>query len=413
MSNRSWRSNRGAILVQTAIALIGLLAFGSFTMDYGVLWVARGQAQNAADAGALAAATSMAYGDPTDVGFEDRVRNVAVAAAQANLVWGEAPDVIPATDVTFPPCPPGAPGIPDQCVRVDVYRNQQRGNALPTFFAQLVGVQEHGVRATATAQVAAGLTTTCLKPWIIPDKWQEIRPIVKPWDLDDQFNRYGGSGNNPKNWSLLDPADSYTPPTAADPGTGFTVPEDVGLRVTLKVENWNDSDIGGGNFRAVVLPGCDAGNHGGSLYRCNIAECNPTPIQVGTVLETEPGGMVGPTTQGLAALVGSDNSVWVCADGGSSAGRDCAGYPSNPGTPRLVPMAAFDVQKYLEDTVAGLEKANGRTDVTVSRLLGFFIEGWSSKEIWGRFTHYPATGGLGNPDVDDSANFLRQVILVR
>ena len=49
---RRWRDERGAVLVQTAVAAIGLLAVGSLTMDYGVLWVARGQAQNAADAGA-------------------------------------------------------------------------------------------------------------------------------------------------------------------------------------------------------------------------------------------------------------------------------------------------------------------------------------------------------------------------
>ena len=83
------------------------------------------------------------------------------------------------------------------------------------------------------------------------------------------------------------------------------------------------------------------------------------------------------------------------------------------GSPRLVPVPAFDVQQYLADAVAGLTKANGRMDVKVTRLLGFFIEGWDSKEVWGRFTHYPANGGIGNPDVEDSANFLRKVILVR
>lgn len=415
------RSNgeRGAILVQTAVALIGLLAFGSFTMDYGVLWVARGQAQNAADAGALAAATSMAYGDPAAVDFETRVRSVAVAAAQANLVWGAAPDVDPATDVIIGPCPPGAPGIDDQCVRVNVYRNQERGNALPTFFAQLVGVTEQGVRATATAQVAAGLSATCLKPWAMPDKWVDVvdkdAPIdFETWTYDDHFERYGGKGNNPKNWVLLNPADYYVPPDAGSAGSGFTVPEDIGKRVTLKVENWQDSDIGPGNFRAVVLAGCpDAGSYGGNLYRCNIAECNPTPLQIGSVVETEPGGMVGPTTQGLDDLIGTDAATWVCNDGGAAAGRDCAGYPSNPNTPRLVPVPAFDVQQYLADAVAGKTKANGRTDVTITRILGFFIEGWSNKEVWGRFSHYPANGGIGNPDVEDSANFLRKIILVR
>jgi hypothetical protein len=57
-------------------------------------------------------------------------------------------DVI--TDVTFPTCPDGTA---DACVRVDVHRNQARSNPLPTFFAGIVGVDDQGVRATATAQI--------------------------------------------------------------------------------------------------------------------------------------------------------------------------------------------------------------------------------------------------------------------
>jgi hypothetical protein len=410
---------RGAVLVHTAIALLGLLSFTSLSFDYGVFWVARGQAQNAADAAALAAAISMAYGDPTDPGFDARVRNVAVAAAQANLVWGVAPSVNAATDVFIERCPPGAPGLPDQCVRVNVYRTQARGNALPTFFAKLVGVADQDVHATATSQVAAGLSATCVKPWIIPDKWVDVVDVDAPidvdtWTADDRFERYGGNGNNPQNWTLLNPADYYVPPSAGSAGSGFTVPADIGKRVRLKVENWNDSDIGPGNFRAVVLPGCPGSSGpGGSTYECNIAQCNPTPVQIGQRLETEPGGMVGPTQHGLATLVGGDNAVWLCTDGSPGAGTDCAGYPSIANTPRLVPMAAFDVQQYLADAVAGNVKGNGRIEVTVSRLLGFFIEGWDNKEVWGRFTHYPAASGIGNPNVEHSANFLRKVILVR
>ncbi len=407
---RTWRDERGAVLVQTGIALIGLLAMGTLSVDYGMLWVARRQAQNSADAGALAAAISLAFGDATDTA---RIKAVGVAAAQANTVWGQAPSVT-VNDVFIETCPPGAPGDPDLCVRVDVFRNQARSNPLPTWFGGLVGVSAHGVQATATAQVAMGTRATCVKPWIIPDKWTEVNPGVKVWDWDDTFDRYDARGN-PRNWTMLNPADSYVAPTGTDPGTGFRVPDDVGTRVKIKVENWQDGDIGGGNVRPIVFPSCAdaAGNHGGNLYRCNIATCNPTPLGVGDVVETEPGVMVGPTTQGLDTLIGNDTATWMCADGSSSSGRDCIGYASDPNTPRLVPIPAFDVQKYMEDTIAGLTKNNGRTDVVITRMLGFFIEGWDNKEIWGRFTYYPDTGGISNGQVDEDANFLRKVILVR
>ena len=51
---------RGAITIHVSIALIALLAFSAFVIDYGSMWVSRRQAQNAADAGALAGAISLA-----------------------------------------------------------------------------------------------------------------------------------------------------------------------------------------------------------------------------------------------------------------------------------------------------------------------------------------------------------------
>ena len=137
---------RGSIFIPVAVALLGLLTFGAYTIDQGVMLASRGQAQNAADAGALAAATYLAFDAPGD---QAGAQAVAVATAQRNHVWGTPPDVTLA-DVTFPPCPPGAPGPPDTCVRVDVFRNQRPGgNPLPSHFAFLAGVTNQGVRATA------------------------------------------------------------------------------------------------------------------------------------------------------------------------------------------------------------------------------------------------------------------------
>ena len=100
---------RGAVVIQVAIALMGLLAFSAFVVDYGVMWSSRGQAQNSADAGALSGAISLAFDSATDfAGAQLKARVIA----QQNWVWGQSPNV-QLTDVTFPPCPPGAPGMPD------------------------------------------------------------------------------------------------------------------------------------------------------------------------------------------------------------------------------------------------------------------------------------------------------------
>src|SRR5688572_22481295 len=121
-------SERGAVLVQVAIALMGLIALSAFVVDYGVLWVARRQAQNSADAAAMAGAISMGF---TDMNNQALARASAMQVAATNQVWGAAPDIT-AADVTFPVCPAGSPAAgTNACIRADVYRNQERGNALP------------------------------------------------------------------------------------------------------------------------------------------------------------------------------------------------------------------------------------------------------------------------------------------
>ena len=108
------------MLIMVVVAMVALLAFGAFVIDYGMMWTGRGQVQTSADAGALAGAISLAFDSPTDFAG---AKTKASWAARANNVWGTAPDV-QLTDVTFPPCPPGAPGLADTCVKVDAFRNQ-------------------------------------------------------------------------------------------------------------------------------------------------------------------------------------------------------------------------------------------------------------------------------------------------
>ena len=91
-------SERGAVVIQVAVCLLGLLAFTSFVVDYGVLWTSRGQAQTAADAGALAGAISLAYEPGTDSANNAKLK--ASEVAKQNLVWGQAPNV-QLTDVTL------------------------------------------------------------------------------------------------------------------------------------------------------------------------------------------------------------------------------------------------------------------------------------------------------------------------
>src|SRR5262245_66302753 len=97
--------DRGAILVHVAIALLALVAFSTFVADYGVLWASRRQAQNAADAGAIAGAVGLAFDNNADLTDTGPAKESAFLATQKNFVWGQVPNVVKATDITFAVCP--------------------------------------------------------------------------------------------------------------------------------------------------------------------------------------------------------------------------------------------------------------------------------------------------------------------
>src|SRR5678815_5374183 len=85
------RSERGVSLIHVALLLLVMMGFSMFVTDYGVLWLARGQAQNAADAGAVAAAISLAFDNATDFSTTGPAYNAGTNAATTNLVFGTAP----------------------------------------------------------------------------------------------------------------------------------------------------------------------------------------------------------------------------------------------------------------------------------------------------------------------------------
>jgi hypothetical protein len=383
LTHNTFRARRGAVLVHVAVGMVALTALTALSIDYGVLWVSRRQIQNAADAGALAGATYLAFYDKTN---QSAARDAALGAVQRNSVWGSVPDVTSA-DITFPACPPGAPGLPDTCVKVNVFRNQRAGgNPLPTFSLGMVGITKQGVQATATAQVLAGDTAKCVKPWALADKWAEHNPKTKPWDFSDTFDP---TGKTP---------DVYIAPSPTSPGTGFSMPTDWGLQVVLN-ESVSSS------WHSIV----DLGGPGGADYRTNIETCNPFVVVPGQWLVTEPGAKVGPTKQGVDGLVSQDPGAhWdPTALGGKGAPvGGCMAAGTCISSPRVVPIAMYD------PSACGPGGCpNGRGEVQVSNMVGMWVEGMSGKDVIGYMMPFPglATGSSSY----SNSSFVRTVILVR
>lgn len=368
----------GAVLVQVAISILVLSAFTAFVLDYGVMWLSRGQAQNAADAGALAGVVARVFDEVADPPTGSGVAyQSAWQAAQSNLVFGSAP----AAAVSWT-CP-GFVDTNGRCARVDVYRDGTNGSsALPVFFARLFGAASMGVRATATAEMTPANATDCARPWAVPDKWTEVRAPVT------DFNHYD------KAKPLKNP-DVYVPPTETSTGTGYTVDADFGTPMTLLFSLWDGSNpIQIGRYIPLDIPRADGTPRAnGARYFANITSCNGIVTTIGQRVPTEPSKSVtrNATNTAVASLIAQDpTATWDAAT--KSVLHSCAPTCA-PTSPRIVPLLVYDPDKFqLEYQTYGKKQwpacAAGETCVQIVNILGFFVAGFSAGDMVGYVTKY-------------------------
>lgn len=337
----------------------GFLAFFAATtlaIDVGMFMTARSQAQNSADAGALAGATALVFNDYDDRSTGGPAVQGAINTAVSNQVIHIAPSVTPA-DVTFPVGPSGL----SNRVQVTVFRTASRDNAVATMVGPVFGVSTADVVARATAEAAPANAATCVFPFTIPDKWIEAQ--TPAWDASDTFDAF------PSNPSLQ--PDIYYPATQSN-YTGYNAETDKGLRLTIKAGTGNN--IYPSFYFALAL----RGSGGADDYRRNIGNCNTSVLEFGELLTAEPGNMVGATKQGIEDLIALDpNAYWDTVNNKVVSTR-------NP-SPRIKIVPVFDPYYW------NVGKQNGRNaDLEVANFIGFFVEGMQGNDVVGRIT--PVTG---------------------
>jgi hypothetical protein len=424
------QSQRGAVLIFVAIAMFGLLAFAAIVVDLGFMMAGRAQAQTAADAAALAAAHSMAFDNTQNVAH---FQEVGQAVGQTNAVLGQPPD-IQLADITFPnPCPP-TPGLPpnDTCVQARAFRTGSRGNALPTFFASMVGVMSQDAQATATARAIAANATNCLKPWAVADKWLDTQ--AGGWDQTALYDTAAG--------------DNYTPPTPTNPGNGFTMkdangnPTFYGYQMVLKYANPGQGQgslpiNSAGWAMELALNNAAAPNPQSTpAYDANILGCTTDVVAInpGTTctavdpangcLAIKTGSTGANNKQDVAAYITAHDPGATWTNGASNNWQTGQINTTQAPSSRIVPVAIFHLPEYL---AAGWTGQNGI--VRVVNIVGFFLEGTcatvSYKEpylqcptggsaqnsIVGRLVSYPALTVAGGGTV--AGSWGQKIILVR
>jgi len=380
---------RGAALVQMTIAMLAITAFSTFVLDYGVFWVARRQAQNAADAGALAGAIAVAFGENPDMGGSAML--ASQTAARANLIWGEPPSVLlgglngMSPDVRIGACT--ATPI-HQCVATDVFRTVQRGNPLPTYFGRLAEIDTQDVQATATAEVMPANESACVQHWGIADHWAD--------DKGDWWNPA-----SPPMWDAG--LDVYTPPSQTNPGSGLRVADgsgqlcappgcDYGRELILQNQDrrfarfYGRLDFGGG--------GCVSGALDDSSNRVR-RFLNPSTIAA------------------INGLVDADPAACWSGDPGCGDGLDercpygCVYSPLHGvnASPRIVVVRSFDPAGVA--TLVTSDQVN---------LVALFLEGHINpltRDLPVRVVVAPAAYNPNRTTLTEEASFLRTAVLVR
>ena len=248
----SRRRERGAVIIWLTLFLLVLIGFGSLSVDVAKLAAARTQLQNAADAAALAGASAL------DPGTAMIVQPLAITRAQAAALSNKAfitdpqPVVLAAADVTFP-----------TPLRVRVKVRREGSESVVTTLAQVLGIKQLSVTATATAKLDTVGTALC---GVVP---------------------LGVSPNAGQNFQI-GCANLYTLKTGGGAG--------------------GSGQYGAINFPSCLNQGVCAGMNpsGGNTFRCLLTNGYCCPLTVGQVVDTESGNMAGPTKQAINSRFAAD-----------------------------------------------------------------------------------------------------------
>ena len=385
---------RGAVLVVVALSMVGLLACVALAVDLGMLFGARAEAQRAADAAALAGASAFLDIDPithpSDAQAEALARAYDFATRQTLLGdWVVTAEVTPWVV------------LDSQRVRVRIRRD-----SVPTFFARILGIYFSKAWAIAAAEAVHAGTTTCLKPFAIPDMWNlndpqqdlyKYDPNDAPiWDFDVHLRDNPPAavtnsghcvqrGNKwdcpPEQWDVAPPEGSYDN-SATGYGTDFrdqaenvdgrTYEGDAGRRIPLKITPHE-------GHPSFWFPWRMPGNAGANDYINALKGCVDGEYSVGDDTElngevqTENGNMPMPTYNAITDLIdngyggmpGDPGAYWDENANGGTGGVVNSAYADNPmASPRVITVAVFNPE----------DMSHGSTAMEFVDFATFFLE---------------------------------------
>jgi Flp pilus assembly protein TadG len=281
------KAERGVTLVMVALALVVIALLAGLAIDMVALYVARSEAQRAADAGALAGAqqfvlSTFTSGGITQAAVTTLATNSAVAAAEQNKVAGKT---LTTANITVPPPDFSRPGNPLLTVQVS--------KPVPTFFMNIIGLSTLTVATSATAEAykpgnSAGKGPTfcaqCLKPFLMPN--------CDPNHLKPANLSCAGGANGNKGGYFVNPDGSLANPGNYPNGV-------VGEQWTLHTQQMPS------HWYEVTLDSQQ--NKSPNGWQKQVTQCDTSPISCGSQLTLLNGKAVGPNDEAVSCLITYNN----------------------------------------------------------------------------------------------------------
>lgn len=377
------RDRQGGTLALVAVSMLVLLAVAALAVDAAMGFAARAEAQRIADSAALAGGSAFLDLEPAAAEPEARAR--AYEYALLHTIRGEAVD---SSEVTIQVLPD------ERKIRVGINRE-----GLPTWFARSFGVDAIDVGAVAAAQAAQASAASCLKPFAIPDIWDDVddddNPANNVWDPGEEWDF------NPDDGDWYIPFDGSNGASASGYGSDHRsdYPQDWGRDMTMKVSDpQSEYALAPGLFFPWRLPPdedqeeCEQGGGGNqtpgaATYRRNICSCNATSISLGEPYDLQPGNMIGPTFQGVDELIAQDpDAFWDTSLNDGDGGVNSPDYGTGLASPRVVKVALFDPTQVTQ---------SGMQSIVFNNFALMFLEGQQNPQapVMGRFMYYVSGEG--------------------
>jgi hypothetical protein len=392
---RNTSRRRGASLVLAAVAMVTVTAVAALAVDLGMLYKAKGDTLRAAEAAALAGASAFTEFAANDPQAQDTAIVRAFRFGQSNRILVDTVKTAEMSSTT--PLSPEV--VPDsQLVRVQVRREE-----VGTWFARLLGVNSVPISAVAAARAEAAGGGSCVKPFAIPDIWndgnQDISGDHLEQDGEDWIYEPGQDTYNPGN--------PDTPATGTGYGSGLRdgvgpYTNDFGRPVSLRLPDPTAPTPPTGPRQ--FLPFSTNNSPDVNQYRNKIWGCDQTEMRLGTPYTVVPNTPEIPvaTGEGIDSLIRSDqNAEWD--DNTKTIRNSNAGNWRN--SPRVIKVGFFDPSQLLAPPPMNF--------VTLNNIGLIFVESWDPtlNAINGRFFYFAS--GAGELSTANTGTLVKRLRLVQ